>query len=633
MKQFKLFLVFAMVLTLSGVTFLPQSVLAWTPTLEKAAFLDFDHNGTIDRIKVSFDLAVTTCKFEAGDWVIGSGSIGLTGPTGRLNGAGHDDDCDGTTNYFYLLVSGNTNVTGYTPPYASADIYYRNQGVLNDVQVSGVPVPDRPLINIDDNASPVIVSTVPTPGATGVAVTTSFIRVTFSEPMNTAATSMSISAGSWSPPVWSSSNRTLERSRLLTLPYDTNITVTTSGEDAVGYLLSSGNSPAITNPWSFRTVADPALTVSSSQSAISASPTSVVADGSSISVVTVTVNNASGSPLSGKSVSLTSSRGAADTIASMTGATGSDGKAYFQVRSNTAGSSIFIAMVDSMVITQTAAVIFTSAVPTPGPVSATQSTVTASPVSVLANGTDFSVVTVTVRDSVGNPLGGKLVSLYSSRGAADTIVVGAAGGLTDGSGKAYFDVKSNTAGTSAVTAVSDSVTITQTATVTFTAVASSPSGLIYGDLFKESGSTAVYYYADNGKRYVFPTQAIYFSWYSNFSAIKTVSHSTVTSIPLGGNVLAKPGTYLVQFVSMDTPFRVLDPKVYVLTATGQLRWITSASVAVSLYGSVWESKIIAVPEVYKTNYGNAVPGADVNSVSDYNKASIEAAVPTINDLY
>lgn len=745
MKSFKIFLVVAMVLTVSGVNFLPQAANAWTPALTSAVFIDNDHNGTLDRVKVTFDFNVTSCKFEAGDWPIAPGSIGLTGPTGRLNGAGADADCDGSTNYFYLLVSGDPNETGYPGTYVPADIQYRNQGFLNDVWVSGVPVPNQPIVNVDDNATPVlrsdganapnysdgdhngtidqirliftesvnftynssdwawsagsltglsplsyssgsssstiflnvtadanitgvgagtaptiryaalgtgvqdkvgnpmvgmgsavnisdsappvIVSTIPVAGATGVAVTTSYVRLTFSEPMETSTVSVSISAGSWGSPSWS--GNAITRSRLTTLPYDTNITVTTTGEDTVGYLLSSGTSPAITNPWSFRTTTDPALTVSASQSTVSASPASVAADGSSVSVVTVTVKNSSGSPLSGKTVTLSSSRGATDTIAIVNGTTDASGKAYFQVRSNTVGGATFTAVTgDGTVITQTATVTFTAVTPTLGPVSASRSSAYVTPASVTANNSSYSTVYVTVRDASDNLLSGKTVTLSSSRGSSDSITI--VSGTTNSSGQATFQVKSGTVGTATLTAIADGTAITQTTTVTFT---SSGLSLIYGDLFKESGSTAVYYYADNGKRYVFPTSAIYFSWYSDFSTIKTVSHETVTSVSFGGNVIVKPGTYLVQFVSMDTPFRVLDPKVYVLTSAGQLRWITSASVATSLYGADWERKIVAVPEVYKTNYGGAVAGADVNSTADYSKASVEAAARTISDLY
>jgi hypothetical protein len=324
-------------------------------------------------------------------------------------------------------------------------------------------------------------------------------------------------------------------------------------------------------------------------------------------------------------VTLSSSRGATDTIAVVNGTTDASGKAYFQASSNTAGSAVFTAVADGITITQTAGVTFTSV--TTSTVSASRSSILATPASVVADGSAYSVVYVTVRDSGDALLSGKTVTLSSSRGSADTISI--VDGTTNSSGQATFQVRSSTTGTTTLTAVADGVTIAQTTTVTFAAT----STLVYGDLFKEAGSTAVYYYADNGKRYVFPTQAIYFSWYTGFSTIKTVSHTIVTAVPFGGNVLAKPGTFLVQFVSMDTPFRVLDPKVYVLTATGQLRWITSASVATSLYGADWENKIIAVPEVYKTNYGNAVAGADVNSTSDYSKTSVELVARTISDLY
>ncbi len=628
MKKFKIFCIFTMILTMSGIGFvLPEAALAWTPTLDSAIFLDADHNGTIDRVKVTFDLVVTTCKFEAGDWVIGSGSVGLTGPTGRLNGAGVDDDCNGTTNYFYLLVSGDANKTGYPGMFIPADIYYRNQGTLDDVTVSGVPAPNQTLINIHDGASPVIVSTIPASGATGVSTTTSYVRVTFSEPMETAVTSISISDGSWGPPVWSDENKTITRSRLISPSYDTNVIITAVGEDKGGYLIASGSLPAVSNPWSFRTATDPSLVVSPSNSTLTASPTTVAADGASVSVIIATAKNSSGGALSGKTVTLSSNRGSADTVVTVNGTTDASGKAYFQVRSNTAGSATFTAIADGVTISQTAMVSFTSVTPTPGPVSASRSSILATPSSVNADGSSYSVIYVTVRDASDSLLSGKTVTLSSSRGSVDTISI--VEGTTNSSGQATFQVRSNTAGSAIFTAVADGVTISQTVTVSFL----SSSTLNYGDLFKESGSTAVYYYADNGKRYVFPTQAIYFSWYSDFSAIKTVSHSTVTSLPLGGNVLAKPGTYIVQFVSMDTPFRVLDPKVYALTATGQLRWITSASTAASLYGADWERKIIAVPEVYKTNYGNAIAGADVNGTADYNKASVEATARTISDLY
>ena len=626
MKKLRVFLIITMALTMSGINFLPQAVNAFSPIMDSAAFIDFDHNGTIDRVKVVFNGNIDNCKFEAGDWALGAGSVGLIGPTGILNGSGVDANCDGSTNYFYLLVEGASNKTGYPGIFVPADLDYTNQGNLGSVTALGVFAPDQTLVNIDDNASPVIVSTSPATGATGISISTPSVSVTFSEPMQTGTVSLSISEGSWGAASWSGDNTTLTRSRLSTLPYDVNIVVTTTGEDKSGYLISSGNPPAVANPWNFRTAADVSSIVSASESRVSAAPASITANGSSVSVITVTVKNSFGGLLPGKIVTLSGSRGSTDTVIIVNDVTNADGNAFFQVRSNTTGSTTLTAVADGTTIGQTAVVTFTAAAL--GPVSVSRSSVFATPASVTADNSSYSTVYVTVRDASDNLLSGKTVTLSSSRGSTDTISI--INGTTNSSGQATFQVKSGTTGTATLTAVADGTTISATTTVTFAAASTS---LIYGDLFKESGSTAVYYYGDDGKRHVFPTQAIYFSWYSDFSTIKTVAHSTVTSVPLGGNVLAKPGTYLVQFVSMDTPFRVLDPKVYVLTATGQLRWITSASTAASLYGADWEKKIIAVPEVYKTNYGNAIAGADVNGTADYSRASVEAAARTISDLY
>lgn len=146
-----------------------------------------------------------------------------------------------------------------------------------------------------------------------------------------------------------------------------------------------------------------------------------------------------------------------------------------------------------------------------------------------------------------------------------------------------------------------------------------------GDLIKGSGSTAVYYYAENGRRYIFPTVATYSSWFSDFSSIKTISDAELASVPTTGNVTVRPGK-LVQIVSMDTPWRVMDPKVYAVSLGGTLRWIKTADVAQAIFGANWEKQIIAVPEVFSTNYGF---GSDISSVADYNLTA-EQAVATID---
>jgi hypothetical protein len=146
-----------------------------------------------------------------------------------------------------------------------------------------------------------------------------------------------------------------------------------------------------------------------------------------------------------------------------------------------------------------------------------------------------------------------------------------------------------------------------------------------GDLIKGTGS-AVYYYGSDGKRYLFPNQATYLSWYSSFTGITTLSDADLIALPLGGNVTVKPSK-LAQFVSMDSPWHVMDSKIYAVEKGGVLRWVTTAAIAEALFGASWESQIVAVPEVLSTNF---TVGADITAASDYN-LSTQQAVATINE--
>ncbi|MCX6879141.1 MAG: Ig-like domain-containing protein, partial [Verrucomicrobia bacterium] len=100
------------------------------------------------------------------------------------------------------------------------------------------------------------------------------------------------------------------------------------------------------------------------------------------------------------------------------------------------------------------------------------STVVASPAMVANDGVSTSTITVTLKDANSNPVGGKSVTLASSRGACDTI--SAASGPSNGSGVVTFTVRSATAGLAEFTATDTTdapgVVIATPATVTFYAV-------------------------------------------------------------------------------------------------------------------------------------------------------------------
>ncbi|MFA5412918.1 MAG: hypothetical protein WC348_00005, partial [Patescibacteria group bacterium] len=147
-----------------------------------------------------------------------------------------------------------------------------------------------------------------------------------------------------------------------------------------------------------------------------------------------------------------------------------------------------------------------------------------------------------------------------------------------------------------------------------------------GDLIKGSG-TAVYYYGADAKRYVFPYQASYASWYgSTFGAVTTMTDADLIAIPFGGNVTVRPGK-LAQVVSMDSPWMVMDPKVYAVEKDNVLRWVKTADVAVAIFGATWESQIVAIPEALLTNY---TIGAEINAAGDYTLAT-QQAVASINE--
>lgn len=139
-----------------------------------------------------------------------------------------------------------------------------------------------------------------------------------------------------------------------------------------------------------------------------------------------------------------------------------------------------------------------------------------------------------------------------------------------------------------------------------------------GRLIKGS-QAAVYYQAGDGKRYVFPDERTYATWYQGFGQVQAVSDAALAAIPVGGNATVRPGTRMVKIVS--------DPKVYAVGRGGVLRWIATEAVAASLYGTDWASKVLDVSDAFFVNYSR---GADVVSAADFDPAAETAGAPTID---
>lgn len=141
-----------------------------------------------------------------------------------------------------------------------------------------------------------------------------------------------------------------------------------------------------------------------------------------------------------------------------------------------------------------------------------------------------------------------------------------------------------------------------------------------GDLIRGESFPAVYYYGKDGFRYVFPTDRIFFSWYTDFNSVKWVSDADLATIQIGGNVTYKPG---YKMVKINT-----DPKTYAVDAGGTIRWVTSEDVAISLYGTDWNTKIDDVADAF---FGNYTRGSDIEDAGDYILANVEADTENIDD--
>lgn len=140
-----------------------------------------------------------------------------------------------------------------------------------------------------------------------------------------------------------------------------------------------------------------------------------------------------------------------------------------------------------------------------------------------------------------------------------------------------------------------------------------------GDLVKGQSLSAVYFYGADGYRYVFPNDKTYFTWYSDFSNIKTISDSDLTKLQIGGNVTNRPGLKMVKIQS--------DPKTYAVERGGVLRHVTSEALAIELYGSNWNQQIDDIPDGF---FGNYTIGSPINGSADFNPELARNSNPSIN---
>jgi hypothetical protein len=126
-----------------------------------------------------------------------------------------------------------------------------------------------------------------------------------------------------------------------------------------------------------------------------------------------------------------------------------------------------------------------------------------------------------------------------------------------------------------------------------------------GTLLKAYNFETVYYCGRDGRRYVFPSQRIFYSWYADFSNLVEISISDLARIPIGDNITYRPG---VRMIKLET-----DPKVYAVARGSLLRWIMTEAIARILYGLDWHTFVDDIPILFWGDYhvGDPITPADV----------------------
>jgi protocatechuate 3,4-dioxygenase beta subunit len=218
---------------------------------------------------------------------------------------------------------------------------------------------------------------------------------------------------------------------------------------------------------------------------LTAVPASVPADGSTASLLTATVRDPSGQPLSGVTVTFRSDAGVlqAGTVLATAGATlaastDSHGQAQMQLTASQPGSAHVqaSATVAGAPASATVQVTFTSTVPTGVPA---QVRLTAQPTQVPADGTSAATLQATVTDATGAPVAGASVNFSTTLGLiGGELAGGQATVTTDAQGHAQAQLTSAVPGTAQVTAAAEGAAgATDTAQVTFVSVAPAGSTL------------------------------------------------------------------------------------------------------------------------------------------------------------
>ncbi len=123
-----------------------------------------------------------------------------------------------------------------------------------------------------------------------------------------------------------------------------------------------------------------------------------------------------------------------------------------------------------------------------------------------------------------------------------------------------------------------------------------------GRLVRSPEQPAVYYSPSDDTRYTFPNERIFRSWGVSFDAVETIPANALAQLRLAGAIVYRPG----RLIKIET-----DPKVYLVTENGMLRWVETEAVARALFGDAWARQVEDIPDAFFAAYtfGSSIANA------------------------
>jgi hypothetical protein len=241
---------------------------------------------------------------------------------------------------------------------------------------------------------------------------------------------------------------------------EASVTFTTASTSGTSYTFSATDTGASAIVGSGGTVMTTPGAVSLTTSTVTASPNALDANGTAVSTVTIQLKDANGNNVTSSAGPVTVSRTGTGTLSAATDHANGSYTATLTAPSSV-GSAVVSAMLSGSALTSTATVNFVA-----GAASLSQSTLSASPASIAANGTSTSTITIQLKDASGNNLQASAGTVTLSKVGGGTL-----GAVTDNLNGTYTAVLTSptSAGNAVVTGSLGGNNLTNTATVTFTA--------------------------------------------------------------------------------------------------------------------------------------------------------------------